>query len=91
MPYAFQPSPRCPKYFAIGGEFSATRDGRERETPPRAPSPITVDDIEVLSRRTYPSQGEVQEAVREVTEGKTSVTEHLGEQIPLETGDRGRV
>src|SRR3990170_7025139 len=34
----------------------------ESETPPRAPSPITVDDTEVLSRRTSPGHGGASEA-----------------------------
>jgi len=53
---------------------------------PAASSPKATDDAEVLSRRTFPGQGEVQEAVRVAPEGDTSAAGHMGEQIPLETG-----
>ena len=58
---------------------------------PAASSPKATDDAEVLSRRTFPGQGEVQEAVRVAPEGDTSVAGHMGEQIPLETGDVGHI
>ena len=63
----------------------------DSESPPPASSPKTTDDAEVLSRRTLPSQGEVQEAVRVAPEGDTSAAGHMGEQIPLETGDGGHI
>ena len=56
---------------------------------PAASSPNTTEDAVVLSRRTLPGQGEVQEAVETVPEGDTSTAGHMGEQIPLETGDGG--
>ena len=56
---------------------------------PAASSPMTTDDAEVLSRRTLPGQGEVQEVVRVAPKGDTSAAGHMGEQIPLETGDGG--
>ena len=49
-----------------------------------ASSPKAMDDAEVLSRRTFPGQGEVEEAVM-VAAG------HMGEQIPLEIGNRGHI
>ena len=55
------------------------------ESPPAAQSPKAKGDAEVLSRRSFPSQGEGQEA----PEGKTSVAGHMGEQTPMETGDGG--
>ena len=55
-------------------------------SPPTAHSPEAKGDAEVLSRRTFPGRGEVQEA----PEGKTSIAEHQGELVPLETGDEGR-
>ena len=58
-------------------------------SPPPAPSPKATDDAEVLSRRILPGQGEVQEAVETVPEGDTSAAGHMGEKIPLETGDGG--
>ena len=58
---------------------------------PAASSPKATDDAEVLSRRTFPGQGEVQEAVRVAPEGDTSAAGHMGEQIPLETGDGGHI
>ena len=61
------------------------------ESPPAAHSPKAKGDDEALSQRTFPGQGEVQEAVRVAREGETSVTEHLGERVPMETGDGGRV
>ena len=61
------------------------------ESPPTAHSPKAKGDAEVLSRRTFPGQGEVQEAVRVAPEGETSVAGHMGEQIPMETGDGGHV
>ena len=57
---------------------------------PMASSPKVMDDTEVLSRR-IPDQGETQEAVRVAPEGKTSTAGHMGEQIPMETGDGGHV
>ena len=59
-------------------------------SPPTAHSPKAMDDAEVLSRRT-PGQGETQEAIRTVPEGETSAAGHMGEQIPMETGDGGHV
>ena len=50
-----------------------------------------MDDTEVLSRRTSPGQGETQEAVRVAPEGETSAAGHMGEQIPMETGDGGHI
>ena len=62
-----------------------------RESPPATHSPKAKGDDEVLSQRTFPGEGEVQESVRVAPEGETSVAEHLGEQVPMETGDGGRV
>ena len=61
------------------------------ESPPAAYSPTAKGHAKVLSRTIFPGQGEVQEAVRVAPEGETSVAEHLGEQVPMETGDGGRV
>ena len=61
------------------------------ESPPTAYSPKAKGDDEVLSQRTFLGQGEVQEAVMAAPEGDTSVAEHLGERVPMETGDDGRV
>ena len=61
------------------------------ETSPAAYSPKAKGDVEVLSRRTFPGQGEVREAVKVVPEGETSIAEHLGEQVPMETGDGGHI
>ena len=55
-----------------------------------ASSPRAMDHTEVLSQRT-PGQGETQEAVRTVPEGETSAAGHMGEQIPMETGDGGHI
>ena len=57
---------------------------------PVASSPKAADDTEVLSRRT-PGQGESQEAIRALPEGETSAARHMGEQIPMETGDGGHI
>ena len=62
----------------------------DNESLPTASSPKVMDDTEVLSRR-IPDQGETQEAVRAAPEGKTSAAGHMGEQIPLETGDGGHI
>ena len=61
------------------------------ESPPAAYSPKAKGDDEVLSQRTSPGQGEVQEAVVVAPGGKTSASGHMGEQIPMEIGDGGRV
>ncbi|XP_045089476.1 uncharacterized protein [Aegilops tauschii subsp. strangulata] len=61
------------------------------ESPPAAYSPTAKGDAEVLSRRIFPGQGESQEAVRVAPEGETSTAGHMGEQIPMETGDGGHV
>ena len=57
---------------------------------PAASSPKAMDDTEVLSRR-IPGQGETQEAVRAAPEGETPASGHMGEQIPMETGDGGHI
>ena len=57
---------------------------------PTASSPKAMEDTEVLPRRT-PSQGEMQEVIRTAPEGETSAAGHIGEQIPMETGDGGHV
>ena len=57
---------------------------------PAVSSPRTMDDTEVLSRR-IPGQGETQEAVRAAPECETSTAGHMGEQIPMETGDGGHI
>ena len=61
----------------------------DNELPPPASSPKAMDAIEALSRRTLPGQGEVQEVVQVAPEGDASATGHMGEQIPMETGDGG--
>ena len=61
------------------------------ESLPAADSPKAKDDTEVLSRRAAPVRGEAQAAVREALEGETSTTGHMGEQIPMETGEEGRI
>ena len=58
---------------------------------PAASSPKDMDDAEVLSRRTSPGQGEIQEAVREALEGDTSAAKHMREQISPATGDGGHI
>ena len=55
------------------------------ETPPAAYSPKAKGDDEVLSQRTFPGQGEVQEALMVAPGGKTSASGHMGEQIPMAT------
>ena len=40
---------------------------------------------------TFPGQGETQEAIRVAPEGETSAAGHMGEQIPMETGDGGHI
>ena len=57
------------------------------ESPPAAYSPTAKGDTEVLCRRIFLGQGEAQEAVRVAPEGETSAAGHMGEQIPMETGD----
>ena len=58
---------------------------------PAASSPKTVEDAEVLSRRTLLAQGEAREAVMVAPEDNTSAAEHMGEQIPMEAGDGGHI
>nr|XP_045089623.1 caskin-1-like [Aegilops tauschii subsp. strangulata] len=59
------------------------------ESPPASQSPTAKGD-EVLSQRTFPGQGEVQEAVRVVPEDDPSAAGHPGERTPMETSDGGR-
>ena len=54
-------------------------------------SPEAKDDTEVLSRRTTPSQGGAQDTVQEAPQGETSAAGHMGEPIPMETGEEGRI
>ncbi|XP_073353569.1 uncharacterized protein [Aegilops tauschii subsp. strangulata] len=61
------------------------------ESPPMAHSPKAKGDAEVLSRRTFPGQGEVQEATRAAPEDDPSAAGHLGEKAPMETGDGGHI
>ena len=49
------------------------------ETPPAAYSPKAKGDVEVLCRRTFPGQVEVQEVVKAAPEGDTSAARHMGE------------
>ena len=58
---------------------------------PEASSPKATDDTEVLSRRTFPGQGESQEAVRVAPEDDSSAARHMGEEAPMGTGDGGHV
>ena len=60
-------------------------------SPPPAYSPGARDDTEVLSRRTAPNRGGAQDAVREAPQGETSTAGHMGEPIPMETGEEGRI
>ena len=59
-------------------------------TIPAASSPRAMDDTELFSRR-IPGQGKTQEAIRAASEGATPATGHMGEQIPMETGDGGHM
>ena len=54
-------------------------------------SPEAKDDTEVLSRRTAPSWGGAQDVVQEAPQGETSAAGHMGEQIPMETGEEGHI
>ena len=60
-------------------------------SPPPAYSPEAKDDTEVLSRRTAPSRGGAQDAVQEAPRGETFAAGHMGEQIPMETGEEGGI
>ena len=60
-------------------------------SPPTTHSPEAQDDTEVLSWRTAPSRGGARDAVREAPQGETSAAGHMGERIPLETGEEGRI
>ena len=63
----------------------------DSDSLPTATSPKAMDDAEAVSRRTFTGQGETQRAIRMAPEGKTSAAGHLGEQVPLETGDGGHI
>ena len=56
-----------------------------------ASSPKAMDDTEVLSRRTFPGQGEVQEAISVAPEGNTSAAGYVREPIPLDISDGGHI
>ena len=58
---------------------------------PTASTPRPEDDTEVLSRRTAPSWGGAQDAIREAPQGETSTAGHMGERIHLETSEEGRI
>ena len=60
-------------------------------SPSPAYSPGARDDTEVLSRRSAPNQGGAQDAVREAPRGEASTAGHMGETIPMETGEEGRI
>ena len=61
----------------------------ENETPPRAPSPIAVDNTEVLSRRTSPGHGGASEAAEKAPEDNTSAAEDMEGATPMATDDGG--
>ena len=63
----------------------------DSDSLPTATSPKAMDDAEAVSRRAFTGQGETQAAIRMAPEGETSAAGHLGEQIPLETGDGGHI
>ena len=60
------------------------------ETPPATYSPKAKGNDKVLSQRTFPGQGVVQEADKAAPEGDTSAAGHMGEQAPMEADDGGR-
>ena len=60
-------------------------------SPPPAYSPEAKDDAEVLSRRTAPSRGGAQDTVQEAPQGETSTAGHMGEPLPMEIGEEGRI
>ena len=59
-------------------------------SPPPAYSPGARDDTEVLSWRTAPKGG-APDIVREAPQGETSTAGHMGEPIPMEIGEEGRI
>ena len=59
-------------------------------SPPPAYSPGAGDDTEVLSLRTAPKGG-AQDIVREAPQGETSTAGPVGDPIPMETGEEGRI
>src|SRR3989337_2618083 len=61
----------------------------ESEMPPRAPSPVTVDDTEVLSRRTSPGHGGASEAAEKAPKDNTSAAEDMEGTTPMATDGGG--
>lgn len=61
----------------------------ESESLWQASPPTATDNAEVLSQRISLNHGEVREAVKVATEGKTSVAKQRGKLTPIETGDGG--
>ena len=59
-------------------------------TLPAASSPRDLDGVEASSRR-IPGPGEIQEAVKEASEGEASAARHMGEQTPMDTDDGGHI
>ena len=59
-------------------------------SPLPAYSPVARDDTEVLSWRTAPKGG-AHDIVREAPQGGTSTAGHMGESIPMETGEEGHI
>ena len=45
----------------------------------------------MLPRRTTLNRGGAQDAVQEAPQGETSTTGHMGEPIPMETSEKGRI
>ena len=62
----------------------------ESESPPPASSPTAADNTEVLSRRTLPGQGEVQEAAKTAPKVDSPAAEDMGEPTPMETGSEAK-
>ena len=60
-------------------------------SPPPAYSPGARDDTEVLSRGIAPNRAGAQDVVWEAPQGETSTAGHMGEPIPMETGEEGRI
>ena len=61
------------------------------ESPPMAHSPQAKGNADMLFRRTFPGQGEVQEVVKVAPEDDSLAAGHMGEKAPMETGDGGHI
>ena len=60
-------------------------------SPPPAHSVSPKGDDEVVSKKTFPGQGEIPEIIRATPQDDFSAAGHAGKEVPMGTSDEARV